>query len=238
MKKIIYLFLSLAISMVVSPIVVVGAENNNVEQDNIILESGQVVSEEEFVQILESYEGEIYEISSDVVFESEAPSSGIQMYAAGATLPMNDVITIMAGSWYIPGIGKIIVAGGVIVVGRIALTKLSSWAKNKVLSWLVTNAINKQIKKSVSNLGNVNSNRARHILQTKHKWSSLVPGGPNDPNRWDKIKKIIEDAMKKGTESKYGSAYKVTYKYKGKIVEVTYQKLKNGVISISNAWVK
>lgn len=39
-------------------------------------------------------------------------------------------------------------------------------------------------------------------------------------------------------KNKYGSAYKKTLNYKGKVVEVTFQKLKDGVISISNAWVK
>ncbi|MBS5776245.1 polymorphic toxin type 35 domain-containing protein [Finegoldia magna] len=48
------------------------------------------------------------------------------------------------------------------------------------------------------------------------------------------IKKVLID----GRESRYGSAYKRTLNYKGKVVEVTFQKLKDGVISISNAWVK
>lgn len=44
--------------------------------------------------------------------------------------------------------------------------------------------------------------------------------------------------MKEGSESRYGSAYKKTLRCKGKVVEVTYQKLRDGVIKISNAWVK
>lgn len=44
--------------------------------------------------------------------------------------------------------------------------------------------------------------------------------------------------LEDGKEYKYGSVYKKTLNYKGKVVEVTFQKLKDGVISISNAWVK
>lgn len=44
--------------------------------------------------------------------------------------------------------------------------------------------------------------------------------------------------MKKVIESIYGSGLKITYKYRGKVFEVKYQKLKDGVISISKAWVK
>lgn len=43
---------------------------------------------------------------------------------------------------------------------------------------------------------------------------------------------------KKGKEAKYGSAYKMVYKYKGKVVEVTFRKLSGGEIRLSNAWVK
>lgn len=56
----------------------------------------------------------------------------------------------------------------------------------------------------------MNSNRANHILQTKHNWSSLVHGGPKDLNRWNKIKEIIKKVLVDGKESAYGSAYKRT----------------------------
>lgn len=153
-------------------------------------------------------------------------------------MPINDVMKIMAGTWYIPGIGKIVVAGGAILIGGVAIYKVSGWIAERIKNWLTSRAVSKQAERAVNGLGNVNSNRANHILQTKHKWSSLVPGGPKDPNRWNKIKEIIKKVLIDGKESKYGSAYKKTLNYKGKVVEVTFQKLKDGVISISNAWVK
>ena len=77
-----------------------------------------------------------------------------------------------------------------------------------------------------------------HILLEKHNWSSLEPGGQKDPDRWEKIKKIIKKVLTEGKEELYGRAYKKVLEYKGKTIEVTYQKLKDGIISISDGWVK
>lgn len=221
-----------------------GVFADSFEQEKLVitLEDGTKVSEREFIEILESYEGEIYKISSEtnILYDDnilEEPINNLQTRSTMA-MPMDDVMKIMAGTWYIPGIGKVVVTLGGIYVGGVVLSKVSSWTANKVKSWLRNRAINKQIDKAISELGGVNSNKANHILQSKHNWSSLVPGGPKDPNRWNKIKKIIEKVMKEGSEPTYGRAYKKTLRYKGKVVEVTYQKLKDGVIKISNAWVK
>ncbi|MBP2070185.1 MULTISPECIES: polymorphic toxin type 35 domain-containing protein [Anaerococcus] len=214
----------------------------NVEENTVItLEDGRKVTAEEFLDILENYSGDIYKIN-DKELESVSKNisrseNGIALRSAGA-IPMNDVMKIMAGTWYIPGIGEIVVAGGAILIGGVAIYKVSGWMAEQVKNWLTSRAVSKQAERAVNGLGDVNSNRANHILQTKHKWSSLVPGGSKDPNRWNKIKEIIKKVLIDGKESKYGSAYKKTLNYKGKVVEVTFQKLKDGVISISNAWVK
>lgn len=65
-------------------------------------------------------------------------------------------------------------------------------------------------------------------------WFLVVQKTQIDGIKSKNYKKILID----GRESRYGSAYKRTLNYKGKVVEVTFQKLKDGVISISNAWVK
>ncbi|MSU01115.1 polymorphic toxin type 35 domain-containing protein [Tissierella pigra] len=212
---------------------------SNQEVVMITLENGQNVTEREFIEILEAYEGEVYKVSSETNFLDDYTKESVgNIGTRSMAMPMDDVMKIMAGTWYIPGIGKVVVTVGAIYVGGIVLTKVSSSIASKVKDWLKNRAINKQIDKAISELGGVNSNKANHILQSKHNWSSLVPGGPKDPNRWNKIKKIIEKVMKEGSESAYGSAYKKTLRYKGEVVEVTYQKLKDGVIKISNAWVK
>ncbi|MBU5425428.1 hypothetical protein KQI41_03290 [Tissierella pigra] len=212
---------------------------SNQEVVMITLENGQNVTEREFIEILEAYEGEVYKVSSETNFLDDYTKEFVgNIGTRSMAMPMDDVMKIMAGTWYIPGIGKVVVTVGAIYVGGVVLTKVSSSIASKVKDWLKNRAINKQIDKTISELGGVNSNKANHILQSKHNWSSLVPGGPKDPNRWNKIKKIIEKVMKEGSESAYGSAYKKTLRYKGEVVEVTYQKLKDGVIKISNAWVK
>lgn len=158
----------------------------------ITLENGKKVTEEEFIKILEMYDGEIYKISSETnIFDGDIEESIGYNQARTMAMPIDDAMKIMAGTWYIPGIGKVVVTVGAIYVGGVVLSKVSSWTARKVKDWLKNKAVNKQINKAISDLGGVNSNRANHILKSKHKWSSLVPGGPKDPNRWNKIKKII-----------------------------------------------
>lgn len=214
----------------------------DVEENTIItLEDGREVTAEEFLDILENYSGDIYKISDPeleaISRETNRGEYGVSSYSDGA-MQIGDVMKIMAGTWYIPGIGQVVVAGGAILIGGIALYKVRGWIATQVKNWLTERALSKQSEKAVNGLGGVNSNKANHILQSKHNWSRLVPGGPKDPDRWDKIKKIIKKVLIDGRESRYGSAYKRTLNYKGKVVEVTFQKLKDGVISISNAWVK
>lgn len=168
----------------------------NVEDNTIIiLEDGRKVTEEQFLNILENYFGDIYKIE-DPKFEVISKNinrieNNMSLRSAGA-IPIDDVMKVMAGSWYIPGIGKIVVAGGAIVIGGVTIYKLGGWIAELVNNWLTSRALSKQAEKAVDGLGSVNSNRANHILKTKHNWSSLVPGGPKDPNRWNKIKAIIK----------------------------------------------
>lgn len=165
----------------------------DVEENTIItLEDGREVTAEEFLDILENYSGDIYKISDPeleaISRETNRGEYGVSSYSDRA-MQIGDVMKIMAGTWYIPGIGKVVVAGGAIVIGGIALYKVRGWIATQVKNWLTERALSKQSEKVVNGLGGVNSNKANHILQSKHNWSSLVPGGPKDPDRWDKIKK-------------------------------------------------
>ncbi|KIV56419.1 hypothetical protein AM501_09695 [Aneurinibacillus migulanus] len=84
----------------------------------------------------------------------------------------------------------------------------------------------------VSELG---SNKIHHILQDKHAWDRVV----KDKNNWDEISNIISIVMKNGTESAYKkSARMKSMKVNGQIVEVTFVRLKDGTIKISDAWVR
>jgi len=42
-------------------------------------------------------------------------------------------------------------------------------------------------------------------MQSKHKWNSLVPG-PKGPDKWNKIKKIIKEAMKRKDQLQNGDS--------------------------------
>ncbi|MEZ2737242.1 polymorphic toxin type 35 domain-containing protein, partial [Aneurinibacillus aneurinilyticus] len=84
----------------------------------------------------------------------------------------------------------------------------------------------------VSELG---SNRIHHILQDKHAWDRVV----KDKNNWNEISNIISIVRKNGTESAYKkSARMKSMKVNGQIVEVTFVRLKDGTIKISDAWVR
>lgn len=161
----------------------------DVEENTIItLEDGREVTAEEFLDILENYSGDIYKISDPeleaISRETNRGEYGVSSYSDGA-MQIGDVMKIMAGTWYIPGIGKVVVAGG-----GIALYKVRGWIATQVKNWLTERALSKQSEKAVNGLGGVNSNKANHILQSKHNWSSLVPGGPKDQIDGIKSKKL------------------------------------------------
>ncbi len=85
--------------------------------------------------------------------------------------------------------------------------------------------------KEVAELG---ANKISHILQDKHLWNTIVENGKD----WGEVSKVISKVMLEGAENTYKSVYSKTLEIGGKIVEVTYNKLKDGVIKISDAWVR
>ena len=75
-----------------------------------------------------------------------------------------------------------------------------------------------------------------HIINgsknSNHAWDVLVP----DKN-WQEIKKIIAEVMDTGIEGPYKTVYSKKAIINGVMVEVTYNKLNEGIIKISDAWV-
>ena len=93
---------------------------------------------------------------------------------------------------------------------------------------------------SDSDIDQIDDNKIKHILQGKHNWDKFGLGGDlnnNDPGRWEKIKTIVRDVLKKGLEEPYGSAFKKSKIVNGNIVEVSYIVI-NGIKRVSNAWVR
>lgn len=79
-----------------------GVFADDVEQEKIVitLEDGTKVSEREFIEILESYEGEISKISSETNIPYdilEEPINNIQTRST-MEMPMDDVIKLMLGT--------------------------------------------------------------------------------------------------------------------------------------------
>lgn len=144
----------------------------------ITLENGEKVTEREFIEILEAYEGEIYKISSETNIlndYTEEPVGNINTRFMSMAMPMDDVMKIMAGTWYIPGIGKIVVAAGAIYVGGVVLTKVSSSVASKVKSWLIARAEAKEYesaKEEGTRTKNHSTETGSRLNKTGKKYSS------------------------------------------------------------------
>ena len=86
-------------------------------------------------------------------------------------------------------------------------------------------------------IGKLNSNQIKHIIngskKSNHQWEKLVP----DKN-WGKIKEIIIDVMHNGADIPYKSVSSRVKMVNGQLVQVTYKKLPDGTIRISDVWVK
>ena len=158
-----------------------GVFADSFEQEKLVitLEDGTKVSEREFIEILESYEGEIYKISSEtnILYDDnilEEPINNLQTRSTMA-MPMDDVMKIMAGTWYIPGVGKVVVTLGGIYVGGVVLSKVSSWIANKVKSWLIARAEAKEYesaKEEGTKTKNHSTETGSRLNKTGKKYSS------------------------------------------------------------------
>ena len=90
--------------------------------------------------------------------------------------------------------------------------------------------------KYLEQLDNLSENKINHMIDgsknSNHGWEKLVP----DKN-WSDIKNIIADAMDTGVEGPYKSVLSKKATINGFEVEVTYTKLSDGTIKISDEWV-
>lgn len=88
----------------------------------------------------------------------------------------------------------------------------------------------------IKQLNNLSENKINHIINgsknSNHGWEKIVP----DKN-WNDIKDIIVEVMKTGVEGPYKSVFSKRALINRFEVEVTYTKLRNGIVKISDAWV-
>ena len=90
--------------------------------------------------------------------------------------------------------------------------------------------------KYLEQLDNLSESKINHIINgsknSNHGWEKVIP----DKN-WNDIKNIIAKVMDTGVEGAYKSVFSKKGIINGIEVEVTYTKLGDGTIRISDAWV-
>lgn len=59
-----------------------------------------------------------------------------------------------------------------------------------------------------------------------------------DVKNWDEAKNVIANVLKNGTEESYKTVAKKVLQVGDELVEVTYKKMADGTIRVSDAWVK
>lgn len=100
------------------------------------------------------------------------------------------------------------------------------------IKWVIKWYGKTQIKKAAKSylLNKVSRNKWGHILDPKHKWSRV------NVKSKEQVAELMSRAMAEGSHSKYkGAAMQAVWKYKGKVIVVTYSK-QGG--QISNGWVR
>lgn len=90
--------------------------------------------------------------------------------------------------------------------------------------------------KFMKQLDDMSQNKINHIIEgsknSNHGWEHLVPD-----KDWNKIKGLVAKVMDTGIEGPYKSVFSKKAIINGYEVEVTYTKLSDGTIKISDAWI-
>jgi hypothetical protein len=169
-------------------------------------------TKEQFMQLL------------DTAIEKETSSSGgVTTYSA---------IALAAGTWWIPGVGEVVItaAGAVIIAG--VVYEAGSWIYDAVVNWFAERQFNKSAEKAVENC---NRNKQIHIMKSKHNWNKFK----KNP-KWTDVSPILIKVLKEGSEKwEKNNQYIRTLVYKGETVVVRFIKDADGLVKyISTAWCK
>jgi hypothetical protein len=182
-----------------------GKDSSVVVTDNGVYINGTYYSQEQFMELLDTAE------------EVETPST-------------RSSVALVAGTWYIPGVGQVVITvAGVIVVGGVVVAA-GSWIDKAVKNWFAARAFNKSAKSAVNNC---DSNKRHHIMNSKHNWNKF-----NKDPKWNNIAPILIKTLKKGSEQwERGDQYIRTLVYKGETVVVRFIKGADGLVKhIGTAW--
>lgn len=110
------------------------------------------------------------------------------------------------------------------------ITKALSDIKSQVIKLYYTE--DKLIENALKDLDR-QAKKQGHIKDPKHDWHKIIKGLVT----WKKVRDIIENVMKNGTEGPYQSVYKRVLHIAGEDVTVTFNKISDTVWKISDAWV-
>lgn len=218
MKKVLKkaLLLTLSLCMIFNTNVIAFASDNTQVENSaqndslIIVDDGVYIdnkyyTQDEFIKLLET------------AIEVDAPQPKI----TGA---------LVAGTWFIPGIGEVVitVTGTIIVAGVVA--KAGSWVYNTVQSWFKKRAFNQSAEDAINNC---NENKRNHIMNPKHNWTKLK----KSPN-WNNISPILIKVLQDGDEKwEKGNQYLRILVYNGEKVVVRFIKDAEGLVQyVGTAW--
>lgn len=87
------------------------------------------------------------------------------------------MVKLVEGTIYIPGIGKLVLAGTLLYLGAKLITTIGQATYDQIVSWM-NDKYNSVIDDAVDSI----DHKKVHILKDKHNWTRLVPGSPRDPN--------------------------------------------------------
>ena len=137
---------------------------------------------------------------------------------------------IIAGTWWIPGIGEVIItAAGVVIVAGVVI-QVGSWLYNVIKKWFEDMAFNESAENAVNSC---NGNKQNHIMKPKHNWNKFK----RNP-QWSDVAPILIKVLKDGYEKwETGNLYLRTLVYEGETVVVRFIKGVDGMVKyISTAW--
>lgn len=137
-------------------------------------------------------------------------------------------VGVIEGTWWIPGVGQVLVAaGGVIIVGG-AVVAVGSWLYNTITQWFADRAYDKSAEDAING---ADANKQNHVLKNKlhdHGWSNIFNG--RDPN-WNQLAPILIKTLQDGKEKwEKGNQYVRILEYNGWNVVVRFIKAADGTI--------
>ncbi len=136
-----------------------GEKNFKLDEESndviITLFDGTTLTEEELLNYLNEHADEIIELPSSKMLNDSMQLNNYTQFNNQhnlvTTRSAGGAVALIEGTWYIPGIGEIVIAGAVIYIGGIALIKTGSWTYKQIVKFFEKKAQKKidKIYKSI-----------------------------------------------------------------------------------------